>query len=381
MTQRRSARQIAVYWLIITLVSIAIFDSLASVALIYRYRMFNDSVSTIGSEPSFWSTYNLIYKIVRKAGWIDPSDRSVRNNAAEDGTELKLRVEPSPFFADDARFGYIANPGRYLQEYMRREPGHSEWKHFKVQATINEDGTRWTGANPGGARNVYVFGDSFVFGQGVNDEQTFAYLVQQAFPQWTVHLYALAGYSLTQAYLRMQLIKERIRKDDIVVLGYASFYDPRHVADPGRLRRIHDYKKKYSLPKSGPDRTHPRVLLSKDGSLVVDYVREDCDFNDGYCDRDGYTESEQKKVTAALIDRIADAVSAPVILLYFEGAKDNPVLTSISKNIEIVSALESDFDYEIRDRVETFDSHPGPYWHYAMFRRLAGVLKKYNRTD
>jgi hypothetical protein len=66
---------------------------------------------------------------------------------------------------------------------------------------------------------------------------------------------------------------------------------------------------------------------------------------------------------------------ARVLLLHFDGEKSNPVFAAIDPKIKIVSALQPDFGYFIRDTVLSFDLHPGPYWHYAISRTLIAAIE------
>ena len=59
------------------------------------------------------------------------------------------------------------------------------------------------------------------------------------------------------------------------------------------------------------------------------------------------------------------------------GFKAIPViqfLICLDGRIVRISALVSDFDYFISDDVVGFDPHPGPYWHYAISRKLIDVV-------
>ena len=76
------------------------------------------------------------------------------------------------------------------------------------------------------------------------------------------------------------------------------------------------------------------------------------------------------RITAALINGIAETTSAPVYLMHFAGTKENPVLGLLSGSVRRISALPEDFDYVLKDSELNFDRHPGPYWHYAISRKL-----------
>jgi hypothetical protein len=80
------------------------------------------------------------------------------------------------------------------------------------------------------------------------------------------------------------------------------------------------------------------------------------------------------RITAALINGIAETSSAPVYLLHFDGSKKNPIFGRLSDTVRRISALEEDFGYVSRDDVLGFDPHPGPYWHYAISRKLIEAL-------
>jgi len=68
------------------------------------------------------------------------------------------------------------------------------------------------------------------------------------------------------------------------------------------------------------------------------------------------------------------STAAQTIVLHIFGSKSNPVFSALDKNIKHVSALQEDFGYFIQDSVLHFDDHPGPYWHYAISRKLLSII-------
>jgi hypothetical protein len=279
--------------------------------------------------------------------------------------------DPSPLYSADPHLGYAPRPGRYIIQYTKPNRFGGE-DRLKTVFTVNSDGSRFVGARAGEQkRNIYIFGDSYIAGEGVNDEQTFASLLQSAFPGERVALYAAGGYSLTQAYIRFEQLRAGISENDLIVLGYADWYKVRHVAAPSRLR---EYGGPRSIMRDAAI-THPRAGLDAEGRLVVDFVPLFCQFNLGYCDQADPPAEYLDRVTAALINAIAEQTKATVVLLHFAGNADDPVLAAVSKRVRVLSALEEDFDYVIRDDVMHFDAHPGPYWHYAMYTKLAAFLR------
>jgi hypothetical protein len=93
-----------------------------------------------------------------------------------------------------------------------------------------------------------------------------------------------------------------------------------------------------------------------------------------YCRRPDPSHQEMTDVTAALVNQIAARSPARVYLLHFAGAPDNPVRRKLSPNVEVIAAVRSEFDSVVQDDIIGFDGHPGPFWHYAISRKLlAGI--------
>jgi hypothetical protein len=342
--------------LITVSVMIILAELMSSEALIYRYR--DAGVLTDGTI----SSVVLIKKAAAKLGWIEP-----------DLPQFELGSIPSPFLREDPTFGWSASPGKYIHTFKRRRHAYDRWETLPVKVTINPDQSRWTGmpAQPE-KPTIYVFGDSFAFGTGVNDEQTFAYHLQMARPHYNVKLFALAGYGLVQTYLNVQKLKSQISDRDILVIGYADYYDVRHVAAPSRLREIEQYMKEKNLPESELTKI-PKAYIGRDDRLSIALAEQDCRVVRSYCDSDDPPLSEMTAVSLRLIHEIGRATDARTYLLYMRGRRDNPVVQK--GGVEVISALQEDFGYFMSDDIVGFDSHPGPYWHYAIAQKLISRIE------
>jgi hypothetical protein len=283
---------------------------------------------------------------------------------------------PEPFFQEDEWLGYSAVPGTYAHFYKRRLRTNLEqapWEQMEIRVRINPDGSRWTGRErKPGLPDIYVLGDSHVFGSGVNDEQTFSYHLQMADDQANVRLFALSGYGLGQAYRRVELLKNEIKSTDILVIGYADFYDQRSVAAPSWLKQRHQVQGEvvYFRPRGKA----LKADLTKSGEVRFSLIEEVCSKNAGYCDQPDPSQESMAKVSAALINGIARMTPAKVYVLYFQGRGNSRIFEELDEKIEVIRALPGDFNSFIQDNVEGFDTHPGPYWHYAIFRRLIEAL-------
>jgi hypothetical protein len=363
---RPSVLKKVMFWAISLALMLLLFEVFASAVLMYRYRFAQNSSAALQREISAVSSINLIAEVARKAG--------VEFDRSAGYQRYRKETQPDPFLKPDSELGYTTSPGVYLHTYFLRQNVQSDWTSLKVKVTMNEDGSRWTGtAEQDAESSVYFFGDSFVFGSGVNDEHTFAYLLQQARPEWRVKLFALGGYSLTQAYLKFGHLKNTITDKDIVILGYADFYDKRHVLAPSWFRALNKWIAKRNPDKHDRNFVWPKVSIADGDKIEISYIQENCLHNNSYCEDDDPSSIEMTAATAALINYISSNTQARVYLLHLAGSADNPVF-GLTKNTTLVSALPSDFDYFVRDDIEGFDPHPGPYWHYAISRKLLQVL-------
>jgi hypothetical protein len=348
----------ATFYAILALIILVASEMVSSAFLFFAYK---DQISSLSGEPFTPSTVLVLRKGLN---WLVPG------SAPDPVPYRRMTRIPQDFFAEDAEQGYSAKPGRYIFRYTRRHGGAPE--HLDSVVTINGDGTRFTGNAPAApARQVHVLGDSFVFGDGVNDEQTFSFLLQSAFPRDAVHLHALSGYSWANALVTMERIKDQIRPGDIVILGYAFYYKERHVAAPGRLRDISRW-----MARSFPDvELSPKDRLIRarlDGAnLVLDTIPMHCKFNPGYCTGAEPSPDYTDKVSIELLRAIAAKSSATIYLVHFFGPKDDPVLAKLPGNVELVPAIPADFSYVMRDDIMGFDDHGGPFWHYAIYAKVS----------
>ena len=365
----------SLYWVFMICVALIVIELCSSIILLYRYRLTSPGTSTFADEPSYLSSINLAYKAFRKAGLVGHTPTS-----AKPEYEYRTSSDPDPFLVDDDRLGYGAMPGVYTHMYFRRKWGEdAAWEKFPVKVTITEDSSRWTGdRSQNNLPKVFVIGDSCVFGSGVNDEQTFSYHLQSYFPEKEVKLYAMGGYALGQTYLRFLQLKQDMKEGDTIILGYADFYDRRNVASPEWMKNVHEWLKKWEPNAIDIKRTVPRISLNKTNQIEVDYVQQNCKFNQDYCEGVGPTPEEQTEVSVAIINFIATNTAAQVYVLHFLGSGENPLRSKLSQRVKLISALKKDFGYFVWDDIEGFDPHPGPYWHYAISRLLIGALSDGN---
>lgn len=120
--------------------------------------------------------------------------------------------------------------------YVPRKNFQSRDNHWGTVVSIDEDGMRRNGAQPPppGARVIAAVGDSFTFGDEVDDDASWPAQLEVELQQ-PVKNGGVFGYSLAQAVLRAEAMLERFSVDAVVV----SFV-------PDDLTRC-EYSKRYTL--------------------------------------------------------------------------------------------------------------------------------------
>ena len=221
-----SAPKKAVFYVILALI-VGVALEIASSAFLYAVH--KDRIANLPGPPSEPATF---LAVRTGLSWLFPG------SFPDPATYRRMTRQPAGFFAEDPEQGYRANPGRYVFRYSGLRQGKPE--HLDAIVTIKADGMRFSGSSAAtAARRIFRAGRFLrIRRRRERRADLRPSLLQTAFPDSTVELHALAGYSWANALVTMDRIRDRIRPGDVVVLGYAAYYKERHVAAPSRLRSI-----------------------------------------------------------------------------------------------------------------------------------------------
>lgn len=118
--------------------------------------------------------------------------------------------EPQRLYRHDDRYGYVLVPNMNTT---------GRGRGFTVSYTTDAEGHRRMPAPSAPRATVVLLGDSFTFGEGVNDDETFPYVL--ATEHWTdVRLVnaGVGGWGLTQFYLKLTDMLARAPLPDAVIL-------------------------------------------------------------------------------------------------------------------------------------------------------------------
>jgi hypothetical protein len=123
----------------------------------------------------------------------------------------------SPWTAFDGELGWINNPGARLSSGTGT-------------ARIEADGSRRTKRRPIAAPRgvVLVLGCSYTLGIGVDDQDAYAWKLQERFPDFDVKNFGTAAYGTYQSLLRFRrFLREGHPFPKVVVFGFAEFHGAR----------------------------------------------------------------------------------------------------------------------------------------------------------
>ena len=121
---------------------------------------------------------------------------------------------------------------------------------------------------PTGKKRLLIVGDSYSFGHGVSNEDTFAYRLKEYLPDWEIMNLAVSATGTDQNYIMYEQYGEKYRPD-IVILGF-------YVLDFNRNTfSFRDYAKPMYVPQDDGSLqlTHSPVLAPR--QLIDQYLNDE----------------------------------------------------------------------------------------------------------
>ena len=109
--------------------------------------------------------------------------------------------------------------GKRLRPGIRRVLTQAEWGEYVLRS--NNYGFRcnhdFSLAKQAGVKRILIFGDSYVFGNGVSNEERFTDLMEKLVPDVEIYNFALEGFGLDQQYLCYQEIAAAFEHDLVII--------------------------------------------------------------------------------------------------------------------------------------------------------------------
>jgi hypothetical protein len=289
-------------------------------------------------------------------------------------------VTPSHYGVPHPTLGFGLKPGEF---HIQKA------ESLKFTVTHKADSFRRTSQNPK-AKNlgdVNFYGCSITYGFGVDDDEAYAWKVQEELPEYRINNYGVSGYGLAQFYL---LLEQHLQKKDLpsaVVLGYAGFQDER-----GTM--MCNWKKSLApaMKEDGfEDISLFPYINDESGGFTVDYcpaqyvewpLMRSSAFMHALESAYNFCENnivDSHKVSWEVVQAMADLCAAKNVHFILVGL-DTEEFTQSMINYCAENEIEAHGIGEDLSRVENtylpIDPHPRPSVHVIYAERLLPILRK-----
>ena len=115
---------------------------------------------------------------------------------------------------------YVPDPELVYAHVPEARGRHASLGNFDVEYVIDAAGRKAIPEDPKAERTIHVFGDSFTFGYGVANEETWLNRLKARLgTEANVLNYGVVGYSIEQMLLRLARSTEQIEAGDLVVFA------------------------------------------------------------------------------------------------------------------------------------------------------------------
>lgn len=168
-------------------------------------------------------------------------------------------ILPKPYFTTDTLVGYSLKPGRYETVY---ESG------FSFFSTHNNRGNRITKIESDSkeyinSKRIYIYGDSYFYGFGLDDTATFGYKLQQQLDWIDVVNKSIMGHSAVSSLLLLKNYIINNQVPDIAIILFTGNDLDRCVFSKSMERNIRVHKSKLN------DYSYPYARIENDNLVIL----------------------------------------------------------------------------------------------------------------
>ncbi|MDX1959903.1 MAG: hypothetical protein SFU98_15135 [Leptospiraceae bacterium] len=189
--------------------------------------------------------------------------------------DRKITINPQKlYYVLDEDLGYRALPGTFEVKIEVKES--SIPKIYSLN--IDEEGHRFTSKSNTDNINkpeIWIFGCSFTWGQGLSDHETYPYLVQSNLQDYKVTNFGENGYGNHHALVEIEksLIKLNKTPPKAIVVSYIEWHEDRNTAEAYYVSALEDFQhfKKGVIRKAFERIIFTFVRLFKISSNFISY--------------------------------------------------------------------------------------------------------------
>lgn len=144
---------------------------------------------------------------------------------------------------------------------------------LKYKATHNKYGNRITSKNEvlNFEKKIQVYGCSYTYGTGVNDKETYPFLLQKKYPNYQISNLAVPGYGTLQFYLQLKRNIMNNNIPDIVILNCAEFHEERNLLSKSYLYMLYQGYEVFETANM-KYKIYPQIIDSKNADLDIVYI-------------------------------------------------------------------------------------------------------------
>ncbi len=293
---------------------------------------------------------------------------------------LDIAVEPGGrLYAQDPVLGYKNLPGRFFVTL----DGAYTFKVTNLPNTLRTTRPLDTYPSTVAKQEIWLFGDSITYGWSVNDDDTFAWLLQERFPDREIVNFGVNGYGTIHSLLQLRESLASGHKPETAVVAYASWADVRNTFIRGRRKML------APAASLGPV-NQPYARLNADGTIetfidTVQYrevplMRYSALINMLEEKYDSWEECHTKshEVTKAILKEMADLCRSNGMTLAVAGLTSDPTTSDIMQYCDAQGIRTTSIwvDLTIKENNNLpFDSHPSAVAHRQYAQMLEGFLR------
>ena len=127
--------------------------------------------------------------------------------------DFHVNAEPDQWIIGDSLYGIRLNPGEYaisLEKAIHFTACHTNMGRREVPASGVEQ------------YKMFVFGCSFTYGYGVNDNEVFTNRLQEKYPDFEFTNFAVPGYGTVQSLMQLESELEKGNIPEVAILVYSK---------------------------------------------------------------------------------------------------------------------------------------------------------------
>ncbi|MCB0663394.1 MAG: hypothetical protein KDC24_11685, partial [Saprospiraceae bacterium] len=236
--------------------------------------------------------------------------------------------------------------------------------------------------------DLLLLGCSFTYGFGVNENGTFAALMQASMPEWKVRNKAVIGYGTVQSLLQLE---DYLTQDtpEMVVLVFSSFHLMRNSLSPAYRHNLKvGYQRSSSNVYNLMDKA--RFTYVQDCDLVIKFASWDSLYQDWpgrnwlasvnwfqtLQDRFNENTAQQIAVTTCLLQQMHTLCrerNIPFGVVCLDSTKETD---QVHDNLRDVSWQDLGFDFDNPELTnQPYDSHPNAAGHEYIANRVIPFIK------